>query len=100
VEADRGVVRFIFSLKVLTSSACEQGEDIGILDAKLLEYRPNETARLVADPDLQRDIHRASIRTLAKRAAVSERTVKDAWRGDRLRKSTVDKLKQALNRLS
>jgi hypothetical protein len=82
-----------------TDRRWEQGEDISILDPKLVEYRPNETARLVADPDLQRDMHRVSIRALAKKAGVSERTVKDARRGDRLRKSTVDKLKRSLSKL-
>jgi hypothetical protein len=80
-----------------TDRRWEQGEDITMLDPKLLEYCPNETARLVADPALQRDARRVSIRTLAKKAGVSERTVKDTRRGDRLRRSTISKLKKALN---
>ena len=68
----------------------EQGEDITMLDPHLLEYRPNETARLVRSV-LQRDARRTSIRALAKAAGVSDKTVKAARRGERLRRSTVGK---------
>ena len=37
-----------------------------MLDYETVEYRPNETARLVAYPGLQRDARRVSIRALAK----------------------------------
>ena len=47
-----------------------------MLDPELLEYRPNETAWLVADPDLQCEIRRVSIRALAKAAGVSTKTVR------------------------
>jgi hypothetical protein len=50
-------------------------------------------------PDLQCDARRVSIRALAKAAGVSDKTVKTARRGQRLRKSTVDKLGTALNEL-
>lgn len=36
-----------------------------MLNPELLEYRPNESAWLVADPDLQRDARRVGRRTLA-----------------------------------
>jgi hypothetical protein len=66
------------------------------LDAHTLEYHPKETARLTTDPVLQREVRRMSIRALAKVAGVSDRTVKAARRGQRLRKSTIQKLKDGL----
>jgi hypothetical protein len=36
-----------------TDRRWEQGEDISMLDSKIVEYSPNETARLVHDPELQ-----------------------------------------------
>jgi len=68
-----------------------------MLDTFTLEYRPNETENLTTDPDLQRRMHEHSIRALAKAAGVSTRTVKAARRGERLRKSTIDKLEKALH---
>jgi len=82
-----------------TDRRWEQGEDISMLNPEVVEYRPNETARLVADPDLARDVRLVGRRTLAIAAGVSDKTVKAARRGDRLRKSTVGKLKKALNEL-
>jgi len=80
-----------------TDRRWEQGEDISMLDPFVLEYRPGETERLIIDPVLQREARKASIRTLAKAAGVSEKTVKSARRGQRLRKSTINKLKLALH---
>jgi hypothetical protein len=74
----------------------EQGEDFSMLDPHLLEYRPNETERLVADPMLQHECREVSIRALAREAGVSEGTVKRLRRGERIRKSTAQKLRRAL----
>ena len=49
-----------------TNRRWEQGEDISMLNPEVVEYRPNETARLVADPELGRDARSVSIRALAK----------------------------------
>ena len=59
----------------------------------------DETARLVTDPRLTCEGRRVSIRAWARAAEVSENTVKAARRGDRLRKSTVEKLMKALSAL-
>lgn len=64
-----------------TDRRWEQGEDISMLDPHVLEYRPNETARLTTDPNLQRNARQVSIRDLAEVAEVSEKTVKAARRG-------------------
>ena len=83
-----------------TDRRWEQGEEISMLDSKVVEYSPNETAKLVCDPELQRCVQEVSIRKLAKAANVPENTVKAARRGDRLQRSTVEKLKKGLAELS
>ena len=75
-------------------------KDISILDSKVLEYRPNETALLVTDSVLQADCRKVSIRALAREAGVAEKTVKAARRGQRLRRSTIGKLVKGLGELS
>jgi hypothetical protein len=82
-----------------TDRRWEQGEHISMLEARVLEYRPNETARLVTDPVLQRDARKVSIRALAKKAGVSERTVKDVRNGQRVQRDTADKLRTVLRAL-
>jgi len=79
-----------------TNRRWEQGEDISILVSKTLEYSPNETANMVTDPALQRAARSMSIRALAKSANVSDKTVKAARSGQRLRRSTIRKLEVAL----
>lgn len=79
-----------------TDRRWEQGEDLSMVDPHLLEYHPNETARLITDPVLQRDARRVSIRALARKACVSDRTVKAARKGRCLRKSTIEKLRKAV----
>jgi len=82
-----------------TDRRWDQGEDISLLESEVPEYRSNETAQLLADPDLQSDIYTFSIRVVAKKAGVSENTVKAARRGERLRRSTVERLNRALKEL-
>jgi hypothetical protein len=78
----------------------EQGEDFSMLDPHLLEYRPNETERLVADPMLQHECREVSIRALAREAGVSDWTVKRLRRGERIRTWTALKLRRALKSIS
>jgi hypothetical protein len=82
-----------------TDRRWEQGEDISIVESEVQEYRPNETARLVTDPELQNEIRDGSIRAVAQTACVSENTVKAARQGKRLRRSIVLKLRKALGEL-
>lgn len=79
-----------------TDRRWERGEDISLLDSRAVEYTPNETGRLLVDVELQRDARQVSIRKLAKAAAVSDRTVKAVRRGERLQRSTVEKIRTAL----
>lgn len=83
-----------------TDRRWEQGEDLSLLNFRLQMYSPNETERLIADPVLRQKLCAYSIRAVAKAANVSDRTVKDARRGDRIQKSTANKLRVALMTLS
>ena len=83
-----------------TDRRWEQGEDISILNTKPVQYRPNETEQLItADEELQSKGANVPIRTWARVAGVSKNTVKAAMRGERLRKSTIEKLAKALGEL-
>ena len=70
-----------------------------MLDPLLPKYHPNETAQHVADPRIQHEARRRSVRPLAKNADVSEKTVMRARRGEPLRNSTRRKLEKALKSL-
>ena len=83
-----------------TDRRWEQGEDITILTAKPTQYRPNETEQLMTvDDELQSKGSNVPVRTWARAADVSKNTVKAAMRGERLRKSTIEKLAKALGEL-
>jgi hypothetical protein len=56
-----------------TDRRWEQGDDISIVDSEVIEYTPNETARLVADIELLDEARRFSIRALAKAAAFARK---------------------------
>jgi hypothetical protein len=82
-----------------TDRRWQHAEDISIVESEVTEFRPNETARLVADPDLHNEGRSVSIRAWAKEADVSPNTVKALRRGARLRRSTIEKLRRALSEL-
>ena len=81
-----------------TNRRWEREDDISLLNRETIEYRPNETEKLVTPLELQRALQRPkySIRKFAKFARVSPSTVKAAKRGRRIRKKTAIKLTQAL----
>jgi hypothetical protein len=79
-----------------TDRRWEREDDISLLNPRLVEYRPQETARLTTDPTLQQRARRHSIRDLAKAAGVTEKAVKALRRGGRFRKATARKIEQGL----
>ena len=81
------------------TGAGKQGEDISMLDSKLVENSPNETKRLGRDPELQSRAQQVSIRKLAKAAGVTDNTVKAARREEELPRSTVEKLMKGVDHL-
>jgi hypothetical protein len=82
-----------------TDRRWELEEDISLLEPFRVEYRPNETERLVTDFKLQRDARRDSIKNVAEAAGVSKRTVKAVRSGKRIRRSTAQKLHVAVKSL-
>ena len=83
-----------------TDRRWEREDDMSLLNPRLVEYRQQESARLVVDPALSHHARRHSIRALAKAAQVSEKTVKSARRGDRIRKATAQRLEKGLRTLA
>jgi hypothetical protein len=83
-----------------TDRRSEREDDVSLLNPRLVEYRKKESARLVIDTSLQQQTRRHSIRALAKAANVSEKAVKSARRGGRIRKSTAQKLEKGLRTLA
>jgi hypothetical protein len=83
-----------------TDRRWEQGEDISLVQTRLLKYRRRETKQMVYDRALQRQLHQSSIRVMARESGVSPTTIKVARRGDRIRKSTANKLWLAIENLS
>ena len=83
-----------------TDRRWEREEDVSLLNPRLVEYRKKESARLVIDTTLQQQTRRHSIRALANAARVSEKAVKSARRGGRIRKSTAQRLEKGLRTLA
>lgn len=82
-----------------TDRKWEQGDDISLLFPLLPEYHPDETDKMIRDAGLQQSSRQVPQRMLAAEANVSTRTVRAARKGKRLRKQTVLKLQNALNRI-
>jgi hypothetical protein len=80
-----------------TNRKWEREDDISLLESDVIEYRPNETNKLVMDADLQRKLQKLPTRPLAKVAHVSRERIRAAKRGRRIRKSTADKIRTAVD---
>lgn len=78
-----------------TDRRWEREEDFSLLEPLSVEYRPNETERLVV-----LDAREVSKRTLAKASGVSVKTVRAAINGQRIRKCTAQKIAMALKSLA
>ena len=77
-----------------TNRRWERDDDISLLENDTIEYRPNETEKLVIDIELQRELRNVSTRGVARTIGVSRETVKAARRGERIRKSSAQRLRQ------
>jgi hypothetical protein len=82
-----------------TDRRWEREDDISLLNPRLVEYRPQETAKLTTDPTLRQRAHQHSIREISTAADVTAKPVKALRRGRRIRKSTARKIEQGLNLL-
>ena len=79
-----------------TDRRWEREDDISLLNPRLVEYRWQESARLVADPVLRHKVRRYPTRVVATAAHVMPKVVKRVRRGHRIRKSTAHRIKKAL----
>lgn len=81
-----------------TDRKWEQEEDPSLFEPMLVEYRPNETARITTDVKLQSKIRKCglSVRELAKRTGLNPSTIQTARKGKRIRKSSALKLEKAI----
>lgn len=86
-----GIPRFIGKE---TDRKWEQEEDPSLFEPTLVEYRPNETARITTDARLANRIRNSglSVRELAKGTGLNPSTVQRARNGKRIRKSSAAKL--------
>ena len=69
-----------------TGRRWEQRDDISMIESEITVYTPEETDELVTDPVVAEGCRQESIRAVAKKAGVSENTVKAARRAERLRR--------------
>jgi hypothetical protein len=77
-----------------TDRKWEQEEDPSLFEPTLVEYRPNETARITTDARLQNKIRNCglSVRRLAKKIGLNPSTIQIASSGKRIRKSSAAKI--------
>jgi hypothetical protein len=83
-----------------TDRRWDQEDDLSLIDPMLVEYRPNETDQIVTDADLAQQLRQFSIRQFARASGHSPTTIKAARRGERLRRETIEALRDALDKLN
>jgi hypothetical protein len=83
-----------------TDRRWEREDDFSLLNPRLVEYRRQESARLVGDSLLQHNVRRVSIWELARAAGVTRKVIRRARHGGRIRKSTARTLERALRLLA
>jgi len=73
-------------------------EDPSLFEPTIVEYRPNETARITTDAKLQNRIRSCgiSIRELGRKAGLNASTIQNARNGNRIRKSSALKIEKAI----
>jgi hypothetical protein len=84
-----------------TDRKWEQEEDPSLFEPTLVEYRPNETARITTDSRLQTKLRNCgrSYRQVAKATGLNLSTVQNAARGRRIRKSSAAKIWSFLKKI-
>jgi hypothetical protein len=78
-----------------TDRRWEQGENMSMVDFKVLEYRPSGNM-VVPDPTLRDEITRQGVRKLMRTTGLSQHTIGGIRRGQAVRLRTLAILKQAL----
>lgn len=83
-----------------TDRRWEQEEDPSLFEPTLVEFKPNETARITTDASLQRMIldDGRSVRHLAKELQLNPSTLQRARNGKRIRKTVAEKIRKYLQK--
>ena len=72
----------------------EQGEDMSMIDFRVLEYR--KSGMVVADPTLQDEIAQSGIRELMRKTGLSQHTIESIREGKTVRRKTLQRVVQFL----
>ncbi len=78
-----------------TDRRWEQGEDMSMVDFKVLEYRPSGTM-VVADPTLRNEIAKQGVRALMRKTGLSQHTIEAIRAGQPVRRTTLKRMQAAM----
>jgi hypothetical protein len=78
-----------------TDRRWEQGEDMSMVDFKLLEYRPTGNM-VVADPRLRDEIAEQEVRALMRKTGFSHHTIEAIRSGKPVRSTTLQRMEAAM----
>jgi len=78
----------------------QQRDDMSILNAEVVQYRREETARFVADPLLLEELLRAFLGQLARESGRGPNTIRRARRSDGIQKRIAAKLAARLKQIA
>ena len=78
-----------------TDRRWEQGEDMSMLDFKVLEYRPTGNM-VVADPTLRNRIGQQGVRALMRKTGLSQHTIEAIRAGQPVRRTTLKRMQAAV----
>jgi hypothetical protein len=74
-----------------TDRRWEQGEDMSLLDFKVLEYRPSGNM-VVADPALRDEIAKRGMRVVIRKTGLSQHTIEAIRAGQPIRRTTLQRM--------
>lgn len=78
-----------------TDRRWEQGEDMSMVDFKVLEYRPSDMG--IADPTLREQITKHGVRELMRKTGLSQHTIEAIRSGNKVRRATLQRVVQFMN---
>jgi len=90
------VAREIIPVGKETDRHWEQGEDMSLLDFKVLEYRPAAGNMVVADPELRDEITKRGVRTSIRLTGLHQHTIEAIRDGKLVRRTTLLRMRTAV----
>ena len=78
-----------------TDRRWEQGEDMSMLDFKVLEYRPSGNL-VIADPTLINEIAKLGMRGAIRKTGLSQHTIEAIRDGRAVRRRTLERMQAAV----